>query len=50
MDIALSGRQEALAKTLIEHKADVDKADADGETLLHRAILRGSHINISDPA
>ena len=41
LDIALSGRQESLAKTLVEHKADVNHVDSNGETLLHKAVQRG---------
>ena len=41
LDIALTGRQEALAKTLVEHKANVNLVDSQGETLLHKAVQRG---------
>jgi ankyrin repeat protein len=43
LDIALSSQQEALAKTLLEHKANVDQADSVDDTLLHKAVRRGKN-------
>lgn len=41
MDLALSQRLESIATTLVNYKADVDRADKKGWSLLHKAIQRG---------
>ncbi len=43
LDLALKGGQEALAATLLEHKADVDAKDDDGRRLIHISIVRGEN-------
>lgn len=40
LDLALITKQEELANTLIEHKADVNRTDNQGHTLLHKAVAR----------
>uniref|UniRef100_A0A2R5LJ33 Ankyrin repeat and fyve domain-containing protein 1 n=1 Tax=Ornithodoros turicata TaxID=34597 RepID=A0A2R5LJ33_9ACAR len=45
LDLALSSRQESIAKTLINHKADVNAIDYKGYTLLHQAIQRGDEFS-----
>lgn len=40
LDLALSSRQESLAKLLLDHKANVNQTDNRGWTLLHKAIDR----------
>uniref|UniRef100_A0A8C3E0S4 Ankyrin repeat and FYVE domain containing 1 n=1 Tax=Corvus moneduloides TaxID=1196302 RepID=A0A8C3E0S4_CORMO len=41
LDLALAQRLESIATTLVNHKADVDRADKTGWSLLHKAIQRG---------
>ncbi|XP_017684326.1 PREDICTED: rabankyrin-5 [Lepidothrix coronata] len=41
LDLALAQRLEGIATTLVNHKADVDRADTRGWSLLHKAIQRG---------
>lgn len=41
LDLALRDKQTSLAKSLVDHGADVDATDARGWTLLHCAIERG---------
>ena len=41
LEIALSERQQSIAKTLVGHGCDVNSADAEGKTLLHRYINAG---------
>ncbi|XP_035691517.1 rabankyrin-5-like [Branchiostoma floridae] len=41
LDLALSKRQESIAKTLVTHKVNVDAKDSTGQCLLHKAIRRG---------
>lgn len=38
LDLALRAHNESLATTLVQHNADINIRDFDGETLLHRAI------------
>lgn len=38
LDLALRARNSGIAATLVQHNADVNIRDLDGETLLHRAI------------
>ncbi|KAH1019084.1 hypothetical protein HUJ05_006745, partial [Dendroctonus ponderosae] len=40
LDLALRGKNDNIASTLIQHNADVNIRDSDGESLLHRAIKR----------
>lgn len=40
LDLALRARNLGIAKTLVQHNADVNIRDSRGETLLHRAIGR----------
>ena len=40
LDIALKLRYETLAQNLVQHGANVDSADQNGERLLHKAIQR----------
>ena len=41
LDLALQGRLDGIAQTLVKHKVNVNRADAQGLTLLHKAIKRG---------
>lgn len=41
LDIALCAEQTSIARTLVEHQADLNARDTRGYTLLHRAIERG---------
>ena len=41
LDLALQGRLDGIAQTLVKHKVNVDRADALGLTLLHKAVKRG---------
>ncbi|KAM7311320.1 rabankyrin-5 [Ixodes scapularis] len=45
LDLALSTRQESIARTLLNHKADVNATDYKGHTLLHKAIERGDEFS-----
>ncbi|KAJ8978783.1 hypothetical protein NQ317_015507 [Molorchus minor] len=38
LDLALRSHNESIAKTLVQHNADINIRDAAGDTLLHRAI------------
>ena len=40
LDIALRTKQESIARNLVRSRADVSKTDADGSSLLHKAISR----------
>ena len=42
LDAALASGQESMAKTLVEHKADVSAKNRKGISLLHLAIERGA--------
>ncbi|KAF7283620.1 hypothetical protein GWI33_023258 [Rhynchophorus ferrugineus] len=41
LDLALKSKNESIAATLVQHNADINIRDSDGEPLLHRAIKRG---------
>ncbi|KAH0955502.1 hypothetical protein HN011_010412 [Eciton burchellii] len=41
LEVALKTRQPSLARTLVEHGADLSAKDANGLSLLHSAILKG---------
>ncbi|KAL5017224.1 hypothetical protein ScPMuIL_006813 [Solemya velum] len=41
LDLVLSTKQEGLARTLLDQKADVNRKDNSGKSLLHKAIKRG---------
>jgi len=41
LEVALKTRQPSLARTLVEHGADLNAKDAKGLSLLHSAILKG---------
>lgn len=43
LDIALKTQQEDLAKTLVEHRVNIDQVDENGSSLLHLAIDRGTN-------
>lgn len=43
LDLALRGKNESIASTLVQHNADVNIRDSYGESLLHRAIKRGDN-------
>ncbi|XP_077510441.1 rabankyrin-5 isoform X1 [Amblyomma americanum] len=45
LDLALSSRQESIASTLLNHRADVNATDFKGHTLLHKAIERGDEFS-----
>lgn len=38
LDLALRAHNQSIATTLVQHNADVNIRDSQGETLLHRAI------------
>lgn len=40
LDLALKSKQEGVARTLLNHKANVNAVDSKGCSLLHRAIVR----------
>ncbi|KAJ8913699.1 hypothetical protein NQ315_007416 [Exocentrus adspersus] len=40
LDLALRSHNESIARTLVQHGADINIRDADGDTLLHRAIKK----------
>ena len=40
LDLALRTKQESIAQNLVRNHADVNKADSEGFTLLHKAIMR----------
>ena len=42
LDLALSTGQEDLARTLIEHRVNVNQTNPSGATLLHNSICRGN--------
>lgn len=46
LDLALSSNQESLAKTLVNHKANVNQTDNRGWTLLHKAVDRSKFLFI----
>lgn len=41
LEVALKTRQPSLARTLVEHGADLSAKDARGLSLLHSAVLKG---------
>ncbi|KAJ9588899.1 hypothetical protein L9F63_017777 [Diploptera punctata] len=41
LDLALCAQQTSIARTLVEHQADLNARDTRGYTLLHRAVERG---------
>ncbi|GAB1599554.1 rabankyrin-5-like, partial, partial [Argonauta hians] len=41
LDLALQSRQESVAQLLVKHRADVNRKDHTGHSLLHKAIKRG---------
>ena len=45
LDLALKTKQEEIAKTLVQHKANINATDSKGRTLLHRAIQRDDHFS-----
>lgn len=40
LDLALSSHNESIATTLVQHNADINIRDSNGDTLLHRAIKK----------
>ncbi|XP_069684015.1 rabankyrin-5 [Periplaneta americana] len=47
LDIALCAEQSSIARTLVEHQADLNARDMRGYTLLHRAVERGDGFSAS---
>ncbi|XP_067015008.2 rabankyrin-5 [Anabrus simplex] len=47
LDVALRDQQTSIARTLVEHQADLDARDARGWTLLHRAVERADSYSAS---
>ncbi|XP_023713314.1 rabankyrin-5 isoform X2 [Cryptotermes secundus] len=47
LDIALCAGQTSIARTLVEHQADLDARDTRDYTLLHRAVERGDKYSAS---
>lgn len=47
LDLALKGKQESIALSLIGHKADINTVDRHSATLLHKAIMRGDEFAAS---
>ena len=47
LDLALQGRLDGIAQTLVKHKVNVNRTDALGLTLLHKAIRRGMLVSVS---
>lgn len=45
LHIALTEKQESIAKTLVGHGCDVNMADIDGQCLLHKAINQGDEFS-----
>ncbi|XP_067130283.1 rabankyrin-5 [Centruroides vittatus] len=45
LDLALSTKQESIAKTLVRHRSSVNATDNRGKTLLHRALERGDEFS-----
>lgn len=45
LDMALQSRQESIANTLVNNKADVNRRDKSGRSLLHKAIKRGDEFS-----
>lgn len=40
LDLALSSHNESIAATLVQHNADINIRETNGDTLLHRAIMK----------
>ena len=40
LDMALKSKQESVARTLVNHKANINQIDSKGRSLLHRAVER----------
>lgn len=47
LNLALLGRNEGIANTLVSHSCDLDLADPSGNSLLHLAIMRGDTFSAS---
>ena len=47
LNLALLGRNEGIANTLVSHNCDLDLVDPSGNSLLHLAILRGDSFSAS---
>ncbi|XP_064648552.1 rabankyrin-5-like isoform X2 [Lineus longissimus] len=47
MDLALQGKQESIAETLISHRVDVNRTDNAGRCLLHKALERADEFSSS---
>lgn len=45
LDLALATKQESIANTLVNHRANVNAKDNRGRTLLHKAIIRGDEFS-----
>nr|XP_032823369.1 rabankyrin-5 [Petromyzon marinus] len=45
LELALERRLESIATTLVTHRADVERPNSEGCTLLHRAITRGDEFS-----
>lgn len=40
LDLALNAHNESIASTLVQHNADINIRESNGDTLLHRAIKK----------
>ena len=47
LDLALQGRLDGIAQTLVKHRVNVNRTDALGLALLHKAIRRGTLVSVS---
>lgn len=47
LDIALCAQQTSIARTLVEHQADLNARDTRDYTLLHRAVERGVYSTVT---
>ena len=47
LNLALLGRHEGMANTLVSHNCDLDVLDPSGNSLLHLAIMRGDSFSAS---
>jgi ankyrin repeat protein len=47
LDLALRSRQESIAKSLINHRVDLNRVDSNGLSLLHKAIKRDDFYSAS---
>lgn len=41
LDLALRTKQESIAKNLVKNRVDINKTDKAGQSLLHKAVMRG---------